>query len=125
MSVSPKMLLTQQATKRRVEALNRIRVSDVDLARLRLGDAEQRMAAWRLGMARGRWERLLADLQTLGDDDDHLAEAVEADLGNWCIHVMPEAGNPPSALRPALKDALDDAERRGHMLGLVRWVLRT
>lgn len=110
---------------RRGLLLNRISVSDVDLALLRRGDAERRMAAWRLGMARGRWERLLADLLALGDDDDHLAEAVEGDLANWRIHVMPEAGNPPSALRPALKEALDDAERRGHKLSVVSWVLRT
>ena len=49
---------------RRGLLLNRVRVEDRDLAVLREGDGEQRVTAWRLGMARGRWERLLADLLT-------------------------------------------------------------
>lgn len=109
---------------RRGLLLNRVRVGEPDLALLREGDKEQRMAAWRLGMARGRWERLLADLHAIGDDDDHLAEAVEADLANWRLHVMPEAGTPPRDLRPMLEAALTEAERRGHKLSLVAWVLR-
>jgi hypothetical protein len=109
---------------RRGLLLNHVRVGDDALAEMRRGDAEQRMAAWRLGMARGRWERLLADLLALGDDDDRLAAAVEADLGNWRVYVMPEAGNPPSALRPPLEEALADAECRGHKRTLVAWLLR-
>ncbi len=112
------------ATRRGIVS-NRIRVPERDLALLRGGGADQRMAAWRLGWARGRWERLLADLLALGDDHDELDEAARADLANWWRRVMPEAGLPPTNLRTAIADAHADAQRRGHPLHGVAWLLRT
>jgi hypothetical protein len=102
---------------------SRVRVGDDVLALLRAGEADQRKAAWRLGRARGRWERLLADLLALGDDDDRLADAVATDLNGWYARVMATAGVAPRAQLPMLVAALADARRRGHALGWVGWVL--
>lgn len=112
-----------RAVRRGLEQ-NRVRVGDDDLAFLRGGDAEQRVEAWRLGRVRGRWERLLADLQAIGDPHETLAAAANTDLGFWCRRVAPEAGRPNPELRGKLDAALAETPD-GARRGFVAFVLRT
>lgn len=91
---------------------NQLRVGDAELAALRTGAPEQRLTAWRLGRARGRWERLVAGLRAVGDPDEALATAARADVDSWAAHLAAEAGRPTPEHRRALEEALGGAGER-------------
>ncbi|MEV4534448.1 hypothetical protein AB0J82_11525 [Asanoa sp. NPDC049518] len=80
-----------------------------------------RLAGYRLAVARGPWQRLIADLRLLDDPDEQLNHVARVDIHGWLSRAATVYRTPTSAQRTELAALLDRAVPTLGSAGVLRF----